>query len=178
MRSKKCTNEQEIHRTKQHNTNVTYMFQLPLYQQKSPLNFEGKETRSEEQKENLSQRWQQENSKPFSTPNASAEQRQVMTIKKGGKQKFHISTYHLYSFFWLNSLTSFEISWVTTNMSINENVTKEKKHCYITVFKRQLSTSNLFILQKERTVNACFDFSEESRWYVHTVHCILNYWAT
>lgn len=47
--------------------------------------------------------------------------------KKGCKQKFHVSTYHFNSFFQINCLTSFETSWVTTNMSINENVTKEKK---------------------------------------------------
>lgn len=69
------------------------MCQLPLHQHKSSLTLEGKEIRSEEQKENLSQRWQQENSKPFSTPNASAEQRQVMTTKKGVQTK--VSHQHL-----------------------------------------------------------------------------------
>lgn len=98
--------------------------------------------------------------------------------KKGCKQKFHVSTYHLNSFFQINCLTSFEISWVTTNMSINENVTKEKKHPYITVFKRHLNSCNQFILWKERIVSACFDFPEESQWYVQTLHCILNYWTT
>lgn len=155
-----------------------HTFQLPWHQYKPSLTLEGKGTwRREEQKENLRQMTARKlkaclSSKCISWTKAGNDN------KKGCRQKFHVSTYHFNSFFQINCLTSFEISWVTTNMSINENVTKEKKHPYITVFKRQLNTSNLFILWKERIVSACSDFSEESQWYVHTLHCILNYWAT
>lgn len=103
-----------------------YTFQLPWHQYKSSLTLEGKGTwRREEQKENLRQMTARKlkaclSSKCISWTKAGNDN------KKGCRQKFHVSTYHFNSFFQINCLTSFEISWVTTNMSINENVTKEK----------------------------------------------------
>lgn len=140
-------------------TNWIYTFQLHLaLVQVIPWHWQASRPWEVESRKKTWGRDDRKNSKPVSTPNASAEQKQMRT--KGGANGNFMPTCNMNYFFQLKCLTNFEIGWTTTNVRIAENVAKERKHHYVIFSERHLITSNLFILRTERTVDVCFDFQK------------------